>query len=54
MKILLVDNFNECPLDDKSKNIIIDRFMKRFDKVIITTRENENVVFSYFLFERCR
>ena len=53
-KIILVDNFDECLLNDTSKKKIIDQLLKRFDKVIITTRENENVVSSYFLMEKKR
>lgn len=51
-KILLVDNFDECQLNDTYKKKIIDQFLIRFSKVIITTKENENVVSSYFLMEK--
>lgn len=51
-KILLIDNFDECKLNDTSKKKIIDQLIERFDKVIITTRENENVSSSYFLIEK--
>lgn len=47
-KILLVDNFDECPLNETSKKRVIDLLLDRFDKVIITTQENENVSSSYF------
>ena len=51
-KILIVDDFDECRLDDTSKKKLIDQFLIRFSKVIITTKENENVVSSYFLMEK--
>ena len=52
-KVLLVDDFDECQLNDTSKKKVIDQILKiRFSKVIITTRENENVASSYFLMER--
>lgn len=51
-KIILVDNFDECLLNDTSKKKIINQLLERFDKVIITTRENKNVVSSYFLMEK--
>ena len=51
-KILLVDNFDECQLNDTSKKKIIDLLIDSFNKVIITTRENENVSSSYFLMEK--
>lgn len=51
-KILLIDNFDECPLNDTAKKDIIDRLIDRFHKVILTIRENENVVSSYYLMEK--
>ena len=51
-KVLLVDNFDECTLNDTVKKNILDRFIDRFHKVIITTRENENMVSSYYLMEK--
>ena len=52
LKILLVDNFDECVLNDTIKKKVIDQLLDRFHKVIITTRENENVASSYFLMEK--
>lgn len=51
-KILLVDNLDESKLNDTNKKRIIDQFLNRFNKVIITTKENENVASSYFLMEK--
>ena len=51
-KILLVDNFDECMLNDTTKKNIIDRLIERFHKVILTTKENENVTSSYYLMEK--
>lgn len=51
-KILIVDDFDECQLSDTSKKKLIDQFLIRFGKVIITTKENENVASSYFLMEK--
>lgn len=51
-KVLLVDNFDECQLNDTTKKIIIDKMLDRFSKVIITTKENEGVSSSYFLMEK--
>ena len=51
-KVLLVDNFDECGLNDTTKKKVIDRLINRFSKVIITTRENENISSSYFLMEK--
>ncbi len=51
-KILLVDDFDKCQLNDKSKKKLIDQFLTRFSKVIITTSENESVVSSYYLMEK--
>ena len=51
-KILLVDNFDECQLNDTIKKKIIDRLIDQFNKVIITTKENENVSSSFFLMEK--
>ncbi len=51
-KILLVDDFDECPLNDTNKKRIIEQLLERFNMVIITTRENENVASSYFLMEK--
>lgn len=51
-KILLVDDFDECTLNDTVKKKIIDQLLGRFGKVIITTRENENVSSSYYLMEK--
>lgn len=51
-KILIVDDFDECQLNDTIKKKLIDQFLVRFGKVIITTKENENVVSSYFLMEK--
>ena len=51
-KILIVDDFDECPLNDTCKKKLIDQFLNRFSKVIITTKENENVASSYFLMEK--
>lgn len=51
-KILIVDDFDECQLNDTDKKKLIDQFLIRFSKVIITTKENENVVSSYFLMEK--
>lgn len=51
-KILLIDNFDESILNDTAKKSIIDQLLNRFQKVIITTRENENVSSSYFFMEK--
>ena len=51
-KILLVDNFDECQLNDTTKKKVIDQMLDRFSKVIITTKENEGVSSSYFLMEK--
>lgn len=51
-KILLIDNFDECQLNDTNKKKVIDILVDRFNKVIITTRENENVSSSFFLMEK--
>lgn len=51
-KILLIDDFDECQLNDSCKKKVIDQFIDRFNKVIITTKENENVSSSYFLMEK--
>lgn len=51
-KILLVDNFDECQLNDTAKRKVIDQLIDRFHKVIITTKENEGVSSSYFLMEK--
>ncbi len=51
-KILLVDNFDECTLNDTAKREVIDMMLDRFGKVIITTKENEGVSSSYFLMEK--
>ena len=51
-KVLLVDNFDECQLNDTAKKRVIDQMLDRFKKVIITTRENEGVSSSYFLMEK--
>lgn len=51
-KILIIDDFDECQLNDASKKILIDQFLNRFCKVIITSKENENVTSSYFLIEK--
>lgn len=51
-KILLVDNFDECTLNDTLKKKVIDQFLDRFHKVIITTKENDGVSSSYFLMEK--
>lgn len=51
-KILLIDNFDECQLNDANKKKVIDLFIDRFGKVIITTKENENVSSSYYLMEK--
>ena len=51
-KVLLIDNFDECVLNDTGKKKVIDQLLDRFSKVIITTRENENVSSSYFLMEK--
>jgi len=51
-KVLLIDNFDECPLSDTVKKKIINQLMDRFHKVIITTRESEHVSSSYFLMEK--
>ncbi len=51
-KILLIDNFDECQLNDTAKKKVIDQLLDRFHKVIITTRENENMASSYFLMEK--
>lgn len=51
-KVLLVDNFDECQLNDTVKKKLIDQLLDRFSKVIITTKENENVASSYFLMEK--
>lgn len=51
-KVLLVDNFDECLLNDTTKKKVIDQMLERFCKVIITTRENEGVSSSYFLMEK--
>ena len=48
-KVLLVDNFDECQLNETVKKKMIDQLLGRFSKVIITTKENENVASSYFL-----
>ncbi len=51
-KTLLVDNFDECQLNDTRKKKVIDLFIDRFSKVIITVKENEGVSSSYFLMEK--
>ena len=51
-KVLLVDNFDECQLNDTAKKKVIDQMLDRFSKVIITTKENEGVSSSYFLMEK--
>ena len=51
-KVLLIDNFDECTLNDTAKKNIIDRLVDRFHKVVLTTRENENVASSYYLMEK--
>lgn len=51
-RILLVDNFDECQLNDTSRKRVIDMLLDRFNKVIITTKENENVASSFFLLEK--
>jgi hypothetical protein len=51
-KILLVDNFDECQLNDTLKKRVIDMMLERFSKVIITTKENEGVSSSYYLMEK--
>ena len=51
-KVLLVDDFDECPLSDTLKKKVIDQMLDRFSKVIITIRENEGVSSSYFLMEK--
>ena len=51
-KVLLVDNFDECQLNDTAKKKVIDQMLERFSKVIITTKENEGVSSSYFLMEK--
>ena len=51
-KVLLVDNFDECLLNDTLKKKVIDQMLERFSKVIITTKENEGVSSSYFLMEK--
>ena len=51
-KILLIDDFDECPLNDSCKKNVIEQLMNQFDKVIITTRENENISSSFFLMEK--
>ena len=51
-KVLLVDNFDECQLNDTTKKKVIDQMLDRFSKVIITIKENEGVSSSYFLMEK--
>lgn len=51
-KVLLVDNFDECQLNDMAKKKVIDQMIERFNKVIITIKENEGVSSSYFLMEK--
>lgn len=51
-KVLLVDDFDECQLNDTAKKKVIDQMIERFGKVIITTKENEGVSSSYFLMEK--
>ncbi len=51
-KVLLVDNFDECKLNDTYKKKVIDQMLERFGKVIITIKENEGVSSSYFLMEK--
>ena len=51
-KILLIDNFDECELNDTAKKKLINQLIERFYKVIITTRENEGMSSSYFLMEK--
>ena len=51
-KVLLVDNFDECKLDDTEKKKVIDQLLERFSKVIITIKENEGVSSSYFLMDK--
>lgn len=51
-KILIVDDFDECQLNDTIKKKLIDQFLVRFSKVIIATKENENMISSYFLMEK--
>ena len=50
--VLLIDNFDVCTLNDTAKKNIIDRLVDRFHKVVLTTRENENVASSYYLMEK--
>ena len=51
-KVLLIDNFDECILNDTAKKNFINKLIDRFHKVIITTRENENMLSSYYLMEK--
>ncbi len=51
-KIMLIDNFDECILNDTAKNNIINRLLERFHKVILTTKENEKGISSYYLMEK--
>lgn len=51
-KILFIDNFDECQLNEQGKRELIDRLSERFHKLIITTKENESVSSSYFLMQR--
>lgn len=51
-KVLLVDNFDECQLNDIYKKKVIDQMLERFSKVVITIKENEGVSSSYFLMEK--
>lgn len=51
-KVLLVDDFDECRLNDTAKKKVIDMMQERFGKVIITTKENENVSSSYYVMEK--
>lgn len=51
-KIVLIDDFDECLLNNAAKKKVIDQLLEQFQKVIITTMENENVSSSFFLMEK--
>lgn len=51
-KVLLIDNFDECTLNETLKKDVIDKLLERFSKVIITTKENECFSSSYFMLEK--
>lgn len=41
--IILIDNFEESTLNDDGTNVILDRLLANFDKIIITTIERNDI-----------